>query len=661
MTIAASKVSEPAPHEHDRLLIDSVIDFAIYRLNADGRVCSWNTGAERIKGYTEAEIFGEHFSRFFTPSDRKAGLPALALETAARDGRFESEGWRVQKNGTSFWAQAVINVVTGPGGQTLGFVKITRDLSERRRAEHALRQSEQRFAHLVQAVTDYAIYMLDTQGVVVNWNQGAERINGYREAEIVGRHFSDFYMYQDRSSGEPQRNLRWAVRDGRFQKEGWRVRRDGSRFWANVVITPILDTEGLLLGFAKVTRDMTEQVRSQSALERTREAFFQSQKIAAIGQLNAGITHDFNNVLTSVLGNLETLRMQSSSDAKLAPTIDKALLGAERGVALTKRMLNFARERVHPSDEVEIPVLIQGMGRLLKQSVGSTISIETRFPIDLPPIDVDPHQLELALINLVINARDAMPSGGTITITARESSYSDPVASSPRSVVVAISDTGQGMDNETLAHALEPFFTTKKLGMGTGLGLSMVLGLAEQSGGQLTLKSEKGVGTVVELALPIALSKRRGERAIRPAVHIEVQEASPEVQHQEEAESDAETGETTRRIDDDHWDKGASKQPALLESLEEQSHNDNNLEPPAFPVVVVAQQVGLVKNSPEELPSSLISGDRSGTSRSSAYDRMESNLIKSMLHTRMEVEQSVAQKSFSRRLKGILRGLWTGN
>src|SRR5476651_866797 len=270
--------------ERFRLLVDAITDYAIYMLDPKGHVVSWNAGAERFKGYTAAEIIGGHFSLFYTPEDVEAGVPARALKTSAETGKFEIEGWRVRKDGSRFWAHVVIDPIHDPEGELLGFAKITRDLSERKQAEQTLHLNQEELRLLVQSVTDYAIYMLDPEGHVVSWNAGAQRIKGYRPEEIIGRHFSDFYTAADRDAGEPQRALATALEQGRFEKEGERVRKDGSIFWASVVIDPIRTADGRVLGFAKITRDITERRLAERNLEQTREALFQSQKMEAIGQ-----------------------------------------------------------------------------------------------------------------------------------------------------------------------------------------------------------------------------------------------------------------------------------------------------------------------------------------------------------------------------------------
>jgi PAS domain S-box-containing protein len=489
-----------------RLLIDSVTDYAIYMLDPTGIVTSWNPGAQRFKGYQAAEIIGQHFSRFYTDADRKSGLPARALATAAREGKFESEGWHVRKDGTRFWASVIIDPIRHASGELIGFAKVTRDLSERRMADEALKQSQEQFRLLVQGVTDYALYLLDKDGRVSNWNLGAQRIKGYLPAEIIGQHFSRFYTEEDRQAGEPQKALATVKRDGRFEKEGWRVRKDGNRFWAHVVIDAIRDDDGELIGYAKITRDITERKEAQEKYERTRETLLQSQKMDAIGQLTGGIAHDFNNLLMAVLSSLELMRKRLPNDAKLMALLENAVEGARRGTTLIKRLLTFARRQDLKQQAVDIPELVRGMTELLQRSIGSSVGIETRFPLVVEPVLADANELEMALLNLIVNARDAMPDGGQITIGTRQEAIPENSngLKSGRYICLTVSDTGIGMDETTLSRATEPFFTTKGLGKGTGLGLSMVHGLAEQSGGRFTLHSRKGEGTTAELRLPVA-------------------------------------------------------------------------------------------------------------------------------------------------------------
>ena len=490
-----------------RLLVEAVTDYAIYMLDVDGFVTSWNAGARRLKGYDAYEIVGRHFSAFYTQADRDAGLPARVLETADREGRFEAEGLRVRKDGQTFWAHVVVDPIRDDEGALIGYAKITRDLTERRANERALRQSEERFRLLVQGVTDYAIYMLDPTGIITNWNAGAQRIKGYLPDEIVGEHFSRFYTEEDRASGLPQRGLDTSLREGRFESEGWRVRKNGERFWAHVVIDPISDDSGVHIGFAKVTRDVTEKREAQSALEEAKEAFFQAQKMEAIGQLTGGVAHDFNNLLMAIVGSLDLLRKHIPEDARSTRLIENAIQAANRGATLTARMLAFARRQELKLEALDLASLVLGMQDLLSRSLGGAVTVRTEFPEGLSRVSADANQLDLAILNLAVNARDAMPSGGEIHISAREVNLPGtpgPDLPAGRYVCLSIADTGEGMDEATLARATEPFYTTKGVGKGTGLGLSMVHGAAEQTGGKLVMRSRKGEGTTVEMWLPVA-------------------------------------------------------------------------------------------------------------------------------------------------------------
>jgi PAS domain S-box-containing protein len=372
---------------------------------------------------------------------------------------------------------------------------------------------EGRYRLLVDAITDYAVFMLDRNGVVTSWNPGAQRFKGYEPREILGKHFSRFYTEEDRAAGLPAEALRQAVEEGRFEREGWRVRKDGTRFWAHVIIDPIRDETGEVIGFAKVTRDLSERkaseealAQSQRQLEQAREALYQSQKMEAIGQLTGGVAHDFNNLLMAVLGSLELVKKRLPYDPRVTPLIDNAIHGAERGATLTQRMLAFARKQELKLEAVDLVSLVRGMLGFLQRSIGPAYRIDLRIPPGTPHVTTDPNQLETALLNLVLNARDAMPEGGAITISARPRRVEASTAEIGEGdyVGLVVTDCGEGMDAETLARATEPFFTTKGVGKGTGLGLSMVHGLVAQSGGQLTIESRKGEGASVELWLPVA-------------------------------------------------------------------------------------------------------------------------------------------------------------
>lgn len=508
----------PAAEDRYKLLIESVVDYAIYMLSPVGEIISWNAGARRFKGYEEHEIVGTNFARFYTEEDRSAGLPQKALASAARHGKFENEGWRVRKDGSRFWCHVVIDPIRASGGELLGFAKVTRDLTEQRVAQEALRQSEEQFRRLVLGVTDYAIYMLDPDGVITNWNAGAQRIKGYLPEEVIGRHFSIFFEPQARQSGEPERSLRVALSEGRFENRAWRVRKDGTRFFANVVLDPIRNDDGTLLGFAKITKDITESEQAQVALDAAKEALFQSKKTEALGQLTGGVAHDFNNLLMVIISSMELIRRRLPCDTKVSPLLDNAIQAAERGASLTRRMLAFARRQQLSLDVFDLSEMIRGMAELLRSSLSARVLIETRFPLFLSKVHADQNQLELAVLNLAVNARDAMPEGGTLTIEAKDVYLSERTGGLAPGAYVCLSltDSGEGMDEATLARATEPFFTTKGVGKGTGLGLSMVEGLAAQIGGKLQMRSRKPGGTTAELWLPAATASPEDQPVAPP-------------------------------------------------------------------------------------------------------------------------------------------------
>jgi PAS domain S-box-containing protein len=489
----ASRMSE----QRFQLLIDSVTDYAIYMLDPDGTVVSWNSGARRFKGYEADEIIGRNFSAFFSEEDRSAGLPQRALETAAREGRFEAEGWRYRKDGTRFWANAVLDPIRGDDGELLGFAKITRDITERREAEQELYASEQRFRMLVQGVTDYAIYMLDTDGRVTNWNAGAQAIKGYSADEIVGQHFSRFYTAEDREREEPKRALETALREGKYEKEAERCRKDGTRFFAHVVIDPIYDDSGRHIGFAKITRDITKRRDAQQELEDARAALFQAQKLQALGELTGGIAHDFNNLITVIRGSADLLRRGNLPEEKRLKYLNAIIDTADRASTLTSHLLAFGRRQSLNPEVIDLNLRLDAFAEMLDRMLGGRIGVKLDLAPSVWPVEVDSAQLETALLNAAINARDAMESGGTLTISTRNvpNDKGD-------TVCVSLADTGEGMSHEVAERAFEPFFTTKDIGKGTGLGLSQIHGFTAQAGGRAELSSRPGEGTTVSLFLP---------------------------------------------------------------------------------------------------------------------------------------------------------------
>lgn len=366
--------------------------------------------------------------------------------------------------------------------------------SDARSTADSMISESRQFEVLINGVIDYAIYMLDTDGRIVSWNAGGERIKGYGTQEVLGRHFSMFYTEEDRNQGEPAYALAQAVTHGKYEAEGWRVRKDGTRFWASVVIDAMKEN-GKLIGFAKITRDITERRQAQQILENAQQALFQSQKMEAVGQLTYGLAHDFNNLLTVIINSLERIHAAEGDSAKTRRSLSAARRAADRGSLITRQLLTFSRGQVLRPHLTDINALIRNAEVLLRR-VGSE-SIEVSFDLDpdIPDILIDGAQLEAALMNLVINARDAVSENGRIRVSTRRDN---------QSALITVSDDGVGMMPDVARRAAEPFFTTKDIGKGSGLGLSQVYGFVHQSGGGLEIQSEPGKGTTITLRLPLA-------------------------------------------------------------------------------------------------------------------------------------------------------------
>ena len=505
MSTSHNTISHLTTGERLHLLVTAVTDYAIYMLTPEGIVSSWNAGAERFKGYTSDEILGQHFSRFYTEEDQIADLPQRALQTALTDGKFEAEGWRVRKDGTRFWANVVIDPIKDSEGKLIGFAKVTRDITERKRAADALHESEERFRLLVQGVTDYAIFMLSPEGIVTNWNSGAKRIKGYLDNEIIGSHFSRFYTEEDRKQLLPSRALSTAASEGRFENEGWRVRKDGSHFWAHVVIDAIHNDMGELIGFAKVTRDITERRETAAALEKAQLALFQAQKMESMGQITGGVAHDFNNLLNILTNGLAILQTRAT-DPKDIKVIDSMQRAAQRGATLIQQLLTFARQQPSNPEPQNINQIIRSFESVLRRANDKSLKFDIKLAESLPNVKIDASLFEAALLNLVVNARDATSEGGCIGIeTSPVKLITDEVNNLPEGnyVKVDVKDSGHGIPKELISKVIEPFFTTKAIGKGTGLGLSQVYGFATQSKGDLKIDSVEGEGTVISILLPI--------------------------------------------------------------------------------------------------------------------------------------------------------------
>jgi PAS domain S-box-containing protein len=387
--------------------------------------------------------------------------------------------------------------------------------------ESQLHQDSVQIAVLIQRIKDCAIYMLNPEGFVVSWNNGAKSIKGYTGDEIIGRHFSCFYTDVDREKDVPMQALRHAASHGKFEAEGWRVRKDGTQFWASVLIDPIYDEAGELAGFAKVTRDLTERRHAQERLERAREEMLQIQRMESIGQLTGGVAHDFNNLLTIIMGNLEVAQRHASggksSAQRLERALENAMQGARRGATLTQRLLAFSRRQPLDPRPLKLNKFIAGEVDFLQRSLGETIDVEAVGRAGVWPIEADIGQLETALLNLAVNARDAMPDGGKLTIETSNAFLDEdycrlnPEAERGQYVLISVSDNGTGMTKEIRERAFEPFFSTKTVGQGTGLGLSQVYGFVKQSGGHIKIYSEPGEGTTVKMYFPRLVGDVDGE------------------------------------------------------------------------------------------------------------------------------------------------------
>src|SRR5229473_2969257 len=492
-----------------RLLVEGVVDYAIYMLDPDGIITNWNAGARRIKGYEAREVIGRHFKMFYLPEDREAGLPARSIAAAREKGKFEAEGWRLRKDGTKFLASVVIDAIY-EDGELIGFAKITRDITEQNKSSEALKESERHFRLLVNGVTDYALYMLDPNGIVTNWNAGGQRIKGYSPEEIIGQHFSRFYSDADRAAGRPARALRLALENGRYEEEGWRVRKDRTFFWASVVIDPIRDDDKKLLGFAKITRDISERREAQQNMEKVQRQLAESQKLDALGQLTGGVAHDFNNLLMIITSGLHTLKKIAGDDAKGLQAVQAIETASQRGAALTRQLLTFARRQSVNPQTVDLRDRICSIREILDTGLGSSVQLHLEVDQDAWPVTVDPAELETALVNLVINARDAMLKGGSVKVRANNVHLDDGIRKGDY-VAIAVRDTGVGIPPDLIAKVFDPFFTTKPIGKGTGLGLSQVHGFAHQAGGTVAVASELGKGTTFTICLP------RGQLGAAPA------------------------------------------------------------------------------------------------------------------------------------------------
>ena len=504
------------PGDWSRLWVSTVRDYAVIGLSADGTIETWNVGAETSYGFKGAEVIGQSLEQLHTLEERETNVLAAELDTARRTGHAEAEGWRIRKDGSRFWASVVTTLLKDREGHALGFGKVVRDMTDKRRAYDAVVESEQRFRTLVDGVTDFAIFMLSPGGFVKNWNAGARRIKGYSAEEIVGSHFSRFYTPEDAAARLPQRGLALAAQEGRFEAQGWRVRKNGERFWAHVVIDAIRDRHGALAGFAKVTRDITEQKDASSLREETRKALFQLQKLEALRELTGGVTHNLNNLLQVLRDDLDMLGGRHYGDAWTRARIARGTDAVERGSKLSSQLVAFGRQQpLHPA-VIDLSAALHGVADHIRRALDGTIHVETVVAAGLWSTLVDLHQLEKVILNLAINARDAMPQGGKLTIglsNALLDNNSDETGSDVATgqyVLLTVTDTGTGMPANAVDRAFEPFFTNNAAVHRTGLGLSEAYGFVKQSHGHIRIRSEMGHGTTVKVYLPRSSKKKAG-------------------------------------------------------------------------------------------------------------------------------------------------------
>jgi PAS domain S-box-containing protein len=499
-----------------RLLVEGISDYAIFMLDPSGRVLTWNTGAQRIKGYQEAEIIGQHFSRFYPPEALQRGLPDHELRVAAAEGRFEDEGWRVRKDGSLFWASVVITSLRGHSGKLRGFAKVTRDLTQRRAQEEAVRQSEEHFRLLVEGVSDYAIFMLDANGYVMTWNSGARRIKGYIADEIIGQHFSKFYPADAVESGWPEHELQVAIEHGRFVENGWRVRKDGSRFWANVVITALRDDSGRLRGFAKLTRDLSERERAEAAevhgkqreelLEAERSARIAAQRAARMkDEFLATLSHELRTPLNAILGWTQLLQRQGKPKPddfqRALEVIDR---NARAQVQLIEDLLDLSRIM---AGRIRLDVRETDLGGVVREAIESVEpaaqakGIAIHRPSDYPfaLVSGDPGRLQQVIWNLLSNAIKFTSNGGRVQVSVRRANSH---------IEISISDTGIGISASFLPHVFDRFSqqdsSATRNYRGLGLGLAISKQLVELHGGSLHADSPgEGQGATFTMSLPI--------------------------------------------------------------------------------------------------------------------------------------------------------------
>lgn len=553
---------EPESETDERsLLIDSVTDYAIFVLGIDGTIRSWNSGAGRIFGYAADEVLGRHFSILYGEDDRLARKPQHELEVATADDRIEDEGWRRRKDGTRFWVNTVITALRETDRTLRGFAKVTRDMTERRRAEEKLRQSEEMFRLLIESVNDYAIFMLDPSGRIISWNSGAQRMKLYTRDEIIGQHFSIFYPQAEIAAGKPPRELEIAIREGKFEEEGWRLRKDGTRFWANVVITAVRDGKGELRGFAKITRDITDRKRAeeiQQALLEQREARARAEEerrrtemaFRAAQETNRAkdeflmtLSHELRTPMTAILGWSSLLPKLNPGEQLFDDAVNSIAQSAKSQARLIEDVLDLSRVVAGKLrlkiDTVEAARILHAAVETVRASADAkSITLNEALADDLGSVVLDPTRLQQIVWNLLANAVKFTPRGGTIDLIARRTASQ---------LEVTVHDTGIGIDPAFLPHIFEPFrqaeLPTTRIHGGLGLGLSIVRYLVEAHGGTISAESEgKGKGTTFTVMLPVRIIATRSGEETREDAEV-----------REEVKAEDLSGLTILVVDDDRY------------------------------------------------------------------------------------------------------------
>ena len=497
--------------ERFRHLVEGVGDYAIFLLEPDGTIATWNSGAQRIKGYSAGEVVGRHFSMFYPREALERDWPKRELQEASRVGRFEDEGWRLRKDGTRFWANVVITAMRDPAGKLQGFSKITRDLTERRAHEEQLRRSEERFRLLIEGVQDYAVYMLDPSGRVTSWNTGAERITGYRAEEIIGQAADRFYLPEDIAADRPATDLRNAILYRHTQEIGWRLRKDGGRFWADIATTVLRDSEGQHRGFAQVTRDMTERKRMEALEEEGRR----------VTEFLAMLAHELRNPLAPIRNAVSIMQLARDVSPQVAWCRDVIERQTNQLSHLVDDLLDVSRVtrgklqiNGAPMDLNTAVLRALEAARPLIDSRGHKLAVK----VSPDPIVVngDLTRLTQVILNLINNAAKYTPEGGRIEVR---------VALEGDEGVVCVSDNGLGISPSLLDRVFDLFSqgerTLDRAEGGLGIGLTLARRLVLLHGGTIVAQSPgTGKGSTFTVRLPrLSLALPRSEASIAGVEH----------------------------------------------------------------------------------------------------------------------------------------------